>query len=117
MLFVLFCGIIVGLILAKFSKEKFGISFDVVLEILIGGIIFGIIGGRAYFVLFKIDYYLANPSLILKIRDGGLAIYRGHYSSCCFCPNLLQNKKTTFFRFSRLFNSIFSSRAKFWKMG
>lgn len=61
--------------MTRFSKEKFGITFDTVLEILIGGIIFGIIGARAYFVLFKLDYYLANPSQILKIRDGGIAIY------------------------------------------
>ena len=71
----IFLGIIFGLILAKISRKKFGIKFDTVLDILIGGIIFGIIGARTYFILFKLDYYLENPSQILKIRDGGIAIY------------------------------------------
>ena len=42
---------------------------------LTGGIIFGILGARAYYVLFRLDYYITNPSQIIKIRDGGLAIY------------------------------------------
>lgn len=66
-----------GLVLAKYSKEKFGISFDTVLEVLLGGMIFGIIGARLYYIVFKMDYYMANPLQILKIRDGGLAIYGG----------------------------------------
>ena len=73
--YALFFGIIIGLLLARFSKEKFGISFDTVLEILIGGIIFGIVGARAYYVIFKIDYFLKNPAQILDIREGGIAIY------------------------------------------
>ena len=75
MQYVLFYGILVGLVLARFSKEKFGVKFDTVLEVLIGGIIFGIIGARAYYVIFKLDYFLKNPSQILKVRDGGIAIY------------------------------------------
>ena len=42
---------------------------------MIGGIVFGVIGARVYFILFKLDYYLANPAQIFKIRDGGIAIY------------------------------------------
>ncbi|MEG0229524.1 MAG: prolipoprotein diacylglyceryl transferase, partial [Oscillospiraceae bacterium] len=30
-----------------------------------------------YFVAFKLDYYIANPSEIFAIREGGLAIYGG----------------------------------------
>lgn len=57
------------------SKNNFGIEFDTVLEILIGGIICGIIGARLYYILFRIDYYSANPSKLFQIRDGGIAIY------------------------------------------
>lgn len=40
-------------------------------------IVFGIIGARIYYVLFTLDYYLANPIEIINIRGGGMAIYGG----------------------------------------
>lgn len=75
MQYVLFCGIVLGLILANYTKNKFDIKYDTILEILIGGIISGIIGARIYYVLFRLDYYSTNPSKIFTIRDGGIAIY------------------------------------------
>lgn len=86
-----------GLALARFSREKFNIEFDSVLEILIGGIIFGIIGARAYYVLFRLDYYLANPSQILRIRDGGIAIYGAIIAIIIFVLTYCQKKKIDFF--------------------
>ncbi len=61
--------------LSKLSKEKFEIEYDFVLEILIGSIIFGIIGARLYYVIFNFSNYFYNPQKIFAIRDGGLAIY------------------------------------------
>lgn len=82
-------GIIVAIILAKISKEKFGIKFDDLLEVSLYALLMGIIGARIYFVIFKFNYYLSSPSQILNFRDGGLAIYGGLifgviavYSSC-----------------------------------
>ena len=40
-------------------------------------LLLGIIGARAYYVIFNLDYYLQNPSEIIAIRNGGLAIYGG----------------------------------------
>lgn len=70
-------GIMVALILSKFSKENYDISYDFVLENVILGIFVGIIGARLYFVLFNIEHYSQNLKEILIIRDGGLAIYGG----------------------------------------
>ena len=70
-------GIVISLILASKSKENFGIDFENFLEILIFCLIFGIIGARLYYILFRLDYYLKSPSKIFNIRDGGLAIYGG----------------------------------------
>ena len=36
-----------------------------------------LISARIYFILFKLEYYMQNPSEILDIRNGGLAIYGG----------------------------------------
>ena len=74
--FCIVLGIIIGLILAKISKEKFGIKYDTVLEIVIGSIIFGTIGARLYYVLFRLEYY-TNFWDIFKIWKGGLAFYGG----------------------------------------
>ncbi len=70
-------GIVVALILCKFSKENYGIEYDFVLENVILGMFFGIIGARLYFVLFNMEYYSQNFMEIFKIRNGGLAIYGG----------------------------------------
>ena len=37
----------------------------------------GIIGARLYYCMFNFKFYLANPTKIFAIRDGGLAIYGG----------------------------------------
>ena len=86
-----------GLILARFSKEKFNIDFDTVLEVFIGGIIFGIIGARIYYVLFNLNYYLENPFQILKFRDGGLAIYGAIISIVLYIFIYCKIKKVNFF--------------------
>ncbi len=69
-------GIIVALILSYFSKEKYDIEYDFLLENIILGMIFGIIGARIYFVLFNLKHY-DNLIDVLNLRDGGLAIYGG----------------------------------------
>lgn len=70
-------AIIVGIFLSKKSKEKFGIDYDFVLEVLLGAIIFGFLGARIYYVIFNLNNYILNPVKIFNIRDGGLAIYGG----------------------------------------
>lgn len=70
-------GIILGVILAGISKEKFEIKFDDLLEIFIYSLMGGILGARLYYCLFHIKFYLSNPSKIFAFRDGGLAIYGG----------------------------------------
>ena len=75
--FCIVLGIIIGLILARISKEKFDINYDDVLEIVIGSIIFGTIGARVYYVIFNLSIYIQDPLKIFDINSGGLAIYGG----------------------------------------
>lgn len=96
MLWQQFFGIIAGLILSKISKEKFGIEDDFVLEIVIGSIIFGLIGARAYYVLFNLSRYLEEPLKIFAIRDGGLAIYGGIIGCIIFSAMMCKIKKVSF---------------------
>ena len=75
--FFIFIGIIVAsFIILKEYKKKDTNNIKMI-DILFDGIIIGIIGARIYYVLFNLDYYLANPLEILQVWKGGLAIHGG----------------------------------------
>jgi phosphatidylglycerol:prolipoprotein diacylglycerol transferase len=44
--------------------------------------VFGIIGARLYYVLFKLPYYMEDPMRIFQVREGGLAIHGGLILGC-----------------------------------
>lgn len=68
---------VVGIVLCKKDDGKYNIKFENVLELSIIMIPVALICARIYFILFKLEYYIQNPSEILDIRNGGLAIYGG----------------------------------------
>ena len=70
-------GILVSILLCGLNKEKFGIDIEFILENSILGVVFGAIGARLYYIMFNLEYYTNNPSEILNLRNGGLAIYGG----------------------------------------
>ena len=78
-----FYGVIIafGFILAALfggrMAYKWRISLDKLLDVLIYGTLAGIIGARAYYVIFQWDYYKLHPAEIPQIWQGGLAIYGG----------------------------------------
>ncbi len=53
------------------------INLSKMVDVLIYGSLGGIIGARAYYVIFEWDYYRENPLEIFQIWHGGLAIYGG----------------------------------------
>ena len=53
------------------------INLSKMVDVLIYGTFGGIIGARAYYVIFQWDYYSQNPVEIVQIWNGGLAIYGG----------------------------------------
>ncbi|NLO46576.1 MAG: prolipoprotein diacylglyceryl transferase [Clostridiales bacterium] len=52
-------------------------DLDKMIDVLIYGTIGGIIGARLYYCVFEWEYYGKNPVEILKMWNGGLAIYGG----------------------------------------
>ncbi len=73
-------GILVNLPIAKRECERKGISEDMVFNLAVWCVIFGIIGGRLYYVV-QADqpggfrYYLQHPGQILATWEGGMAFY------------------------------------------
>lgn len=70
-------GYLIALAVATKLATKKGLDVDALYDAVIFGTIGGIIGARAYYVIFNWDYYSANTSHIMNISEGGLAIYGG----------------------------------------
>lgn len=70
-------GVVLAFILISYVAKKNGYNdedfFDAGLYI----VILGIVGARAYYVIFEWDYYKNHLGSIVNIREGGLAIYGG----------------------------------------
>lgn len=70
-------GFILAILYCSRQAPRFGIRPDSFYDMLLWLIPSVIVGARLYYVLFRLDYYLAHPAEILAVRDGGLAIYGG----------------------------------------
>lgn len=70
-------GFLLGALCCAKKAPEYGIKTDDVYDYLLWLIPSSILGARLYYVVFRLDYYLANPSQLLNIREGGLAIYGG----------------------------------------
>ncbi|RKX52703.1 MAG: prolipoprotein diacylglyceryl transferase [Thermotoga sp.] len=68
-------GIFLYYYIARRRAEKEGVNPEHLDEVLVYGIIAGVIGARIYYVVFRWDYYSKNFSEIFKIWHGGLAIH------------------------------------------
>ena len=68
-------AIAIGYIWARIRNGKYGIKFDDILNLSLFMIPIALVCARLYFIAFNLDYYLSNPSEIVNIRNGGLAIY------------------------------------------
>lgn len=70
-------GIILGYFVAQRALVKAGLHKDTLVDIIFYSALFGFIAARIYFVIFQWPYYAENPSEIIKIWHGGIAIHGG----------------------------------------
>jgi phosphatidylglycerol:prolipoprotein diacylglycerol transferase len=70
-------GIILAILLAGKLAAGKNMKFDDLTDIALVAVPLGILCARAYYVIFSWDYYAANPSEIIAIWHGGLAIHGG----------------------------------------
>lgn len=75
--FFILVGIMLGLIIAAVEEKRKGFPKDFVIDLGFWLILAGIVGARAYYVLFNLDYYLKEPLQIFATWNGGLAIHGG----------------------------------------
>lgn len=67
----------IGLEIAKYLAKKKNIDEKLIENYAFFVMIFGLIGGRLYYVLFNLDYYLKYPLEIPATWHGGMAIHGG----------------------------------------
>lgn len=75
---VLVCaGILSAVLWCMHEEKRRGLKPDTIVDLALWVVPCGIIGARLYFILFSFDSYRNNLLDILKIWEGGLAIYGG----------------------------------------
>lgn len=74
---IIAAAILVAVFLSTKEAKKKGLEEDTIVDLALWAIPIGFLGARLYYVLFELDYYLANPGQILAIWNGGIAIYGG----------------------------------------
>ena len=86
-------GFILGIVCCTRICARFGIKEDDMYDAILVIIPTAIIGARLYYVLFELDHYLAKPSEIFVLRDGGLAIYGGVIAGILVIQFVSRHKK------------------------
>lgn len=91
-------GVIVAYILITREGKKQGLPKEFISDLIFYTLIIGILGARVYYCVFNLDYYLANPSEILKIYNGGLAIHGGVIAGLIFVYFYTKKKSVSFIK-------------------
>lgn len=67
----------VGVYLAKKEGKKRGLDDKLIEDFAFFAMIFGLVGGRTYYVLLQHEFYFSHPSEIIAVWHGGMAIHGG----------------------------------------
>ncbi len=70
-------GVLLGTWLAQREAIRRGEDPDQLLNVIVYGVMVGLLGARLYYVLFNWGYYGHRPLKILAVWEGGLAIHGG----------------------------------------
>ncbi len=75
-------GLLLGLWFCMKQSSRFGLTEDNVMDTVLWGMPFGILGARLYYIIFYLDLYRNSDGSLdfarmIRIWDGGLAIYGG----------------------------------------
>jgi len=68
-------GVLIGFIIMLYTARKIGISGDAAAPAVLCGVIGGIIFARVFHVIDEWSYYSQNLVQMVKITDGGLAVF------------------------------------------
>ena len=84
---------VISLLIYKLKNGKFEIKFSDILDLALLVIPISIVSARLYYILFNLEYYVANPMQIFNLRSGGLAIYGGIIGGAVTCYIFCKKRK------------------------
>lgn len=70
-------AMLIGSVYTIREGKKLGYSEDHLLDLILVVLVSAIVGARLWYVAFNLSYYLSDPSEIINLRGGGLAIHGG----------------------------------------
>ena len=70
-------GMLLGVLLAVRRAKAIGVSDEVVYDIALWSIPFGVLGARIHYIIFSWSYYSEDIRRVFQFRQGGLAIHGG----------------------------------------
>ncbi len=74
---IIAAGMILAIIFGMSKMKKYGLDPDRAIDVIIGGVLGGVVGARLYYVAMKWSEYSKDLKSIFYTRNGGLAIYGG----------------------------------------
>ena len=70
-------GFLLAMLVLMKRSRTFGLDPDRTFDITLLSVAVGLVGARAYYVVFNWQEFAGNPAKIIRVWDGGLAIYGG----------------------------------------
>lgn len=74
---IIAAAFLIGAVYTLRRVKTFGLDGDRFMDVILGGVVLGIVCARLYYVIFSWDTYADDPITIFYLRKGGLAIYGG----------------------------------------
>jgi phosphatidylglycerol:prolipoprotein diacylglycerol transferase len=93
-------GMLIGIVLLSYTCKIKKISYDNMMDAVLIALPAAIVGARLYYVIFNLGYYSSNPSEIINIRQGGLAIHGGVIFALIAAYIYTRKKKLEFLKYA-----------------
>lgn len=95
-------SVITCFLFLKKDARAVGISSDVISDFVFWTLIFGLLGGRIFYVVLNLDFFLGNPWEIIMIQHGGLAWQGGFLFGLLAAIFFVKKQSLSFFQIADL---------------
>lgn len=96
--FLIVVAVLLGSGIATNYSRKINLPSTIISDMLLGVVVWAIIGARLYYVIFNFDMYKDNILDIFKIWEGGLAIYGAIIAGVIYIYNYCKKNEVSFIR-------------------